>query len=282
MSRLICCAALVLSLIFIFGCSQEPIKDSPHFEIDPVIEDTITTEAFNVPNPGEVDLVENMAAYRANYKESLKRLVNYYNQSGDTIKGSWAKRELQSLRSMPKYKYIMTAVIADADLKATDLINEADQLYREGMELYKEATKFVVIADEDKLRLALNKFNEVIGLYPTSDKIDDAAYMAGKIYRRFGDYVIASIYFQRTFQWNPATKTDARSKAAYILDKMLNKKDQALELYRLAYKYETNYPNNREFAKQRILALTDTDEKLDNDKMPLPEVPGKESDLDTM
>ena len=51
----------------------------------------------------------------------------------------------------------------------------------------------------------------------------------------------------------------------YMMELCLNKK-KALELYRLAYKYEKRFPNNCEFAQKRILALTKPDEVLDNDK----------------
>ena len=75
----------------------------------------------------------------------------------------------------------MPAVIAGPNLRAIELLVDADELYEEAEKLYKQANALVVIVDKNKLRLALSKFNEVIGMYPTSDKIDDAAYKAGRI-----------------------------------------------------------------------------------------------------
>jgi len=269
MSKLLKRAALILPLLFIFGCTEVE-KDDPRFRVDPELESIVETQGFNVPDAGEVDLVEEMAGYRNAYKAGLEKLVKFYTANGDSVKLSWAKRELASMNSIPHYKFIMPAIIADSGLKATDTIPEADALYAEALKLYEEAGALLVIVDENKMRLALSKFNELIGMYPTSNKIDDAAYKAGRIYDRFGDYIIAAVYYQRTFQWNKFTPFAARSRAAYILDKRLNQKDDALVLYQLAYQYEKQFPNNQKFAQQRIIELTESMEKLDNDPRSFP------------
>ena len=55
------------------------------------------------------------------------------------------------------------------------------------------------------LRAALRKYGELISQYPTSDKIDDAAYKMARIHEGFGDYTIALAFYQRAYQWDAAT-----------------------------------------------------------------------------
>jgi tetratricopeptide (TPR) repeat protein len=111
--------------------------------------------------------------------------------------------------------------------------------------------------------LALAKYNDVIKKYPSSDKIDDAAYNAGVIYEYFKDYSIALLYYKRAFQWDPDTIYPARFRAARVLDKNLHRNDEALQLYQQAVKTEGQYEKYREwkeFAIKRIRELQKLDE----------------------
>lgn len=267
MSKMVCIAVLASLMLFAFGCGE---PDQRFQEPASAFVEPQAPQTFMVPEAAEVDRVEEMAMYRNMYRANLEKLAEYYAKTGNQMKLSWARSELKSFDSTPKYKYIMEAVIADPDLKAIDLIVEADELYAEAEKIYKDANALVVLVDKDKLRLALSKYNEIIGLYPTSDKIDDAAYRAGRIYDHFKDYNIAVVYYQRAFQWNVNTRYPARSRAAYIMDKRLNQKEDALVLYQLAFKYEKHFPNNVEYAKTRILELTAGDKGLDNDTTAVP------------
>jgi len=278
MSKMVCITVLASLMLFAFGCGN---PDKRFQEPADAFVEPEAPQTFMMPEAAEVDRVEEMAMYRNMYRSNLEKLVQYYTKTGDQMKLSWARSELKSFDSTPKYKYIMEAIIADPDLEAVDLIIEADELYAEAEKIYKNANALIVMVDKDKLRLALNKYNEIIGLYPTSDKIDDAAYRAGRIYDHFKDYNIAVIYYQRAFQWNVNTRYPARSRAAYIMDKRLNRKEDALTLYQLAYKYEKQFPNNVEYAKTRILELTAGDKGLDNDTTAVPGDGVKIEDVET-
>jgi tetratricopeptide (TPR) repeat protein len=112
--------------------------------------------------------------------------------------------------------------------------------------------------------LALDKYNQLIKKYPTSNKIDDAAYKAGGIYEYFKDYSIAVLYYKRAYQWDPMTIHPARFRAAYILDRRLARRVEALELYEEAIKTEGRYEKLvtwREFAEKRVKELSGTDER---------------------
>jgi len=252
MARINFVAAVVLALVFIAGC-EEVAKDDPRFRVDPAQAAVAADEGFVMPPAAEVDLVEQMAAHRSAYRAELAKLVDYYTTSGDATKLRWSQRELASL---VQYRYLMPAELVKAGLTAADSIETADALFEEAMQIYKEAKKLIVIADEDKLRAALRKFDELITGYPSSDKIDDAAYRAGQIYEHFKDYEIAAVYYQRAIQWDENTPYPARFKAAYVMDRFLHMRKEALALYQLACEKESRYVGNAEFAKKRILQIT--------------------------
>jgi tetratricopeptide (TPR) repeat protein len=177
--------------------------------------------------------------------------------SGNNMKSEWAQKELKALDSMPKYKYLVEAEAAGPNLKASTPIPEADRLYGEALMLQGKAEQLVIIKDNNLLRLALDKYDQVIRKYPSSDKIDDAAFKAGEIYDYFKDYTIALLYYQRAYQWNPQTTYPARFRAAFVLDKRLHRRAEALELYQQALEKEgQNYLEWKNFADRRIGELT--------------------------
>jgi tetratricopeptide (TPR) repeat protein len=214
--------------------------------------------AINIADASEVDLVEKMEVNRQAYRQGLELLVGYYIRTGNNMKLEWAQKELNALDTMPKYNYIIEANVAPANLKVIASIPAADDLFYEAEEINKEAGRLPVLKNENQLRLALSKYNEVIRKYPTSDKIDDAAYKAGEIYEYLKDYTIALLYFKRTFQWDPETPHPARFRAARILDQRLHNNAEALQLYQQAVKIEgqfDKYREWREFAEKRIREL---------------------------
>jgi len=252
MSKIIFAAAVVLSVALIIGC-EEVAKDDPRFFVSPQEMAIAAGHGFAVAQPEEVDLVENMAAHRSAYRAGLEKLVDYYQQAGDAVKLRWAKRELAI--PVMHYRYLMPAEIASVNLRATEKNVEANYLYWEAVELHEKG-KGLLGADDQKLREALDKFNLLISKFPASDKIDDVAYKAARIYEHFGDYEIAAVYYQRAFQWDDETPYPTRFKAAHILDQRLHMRKDALSLYRLAYEREAQYMANTEYAMKRILALT--------------------------
>ncbi len=215
-------------------------------------------KVISIADTSEVDLVEKMAVNRQAYRQGLELLVGYYMRTGNNMKYEWAQKELAALNTMPKYNYIIEAERLPGNYKVSASIPEADDLYYEAEEINKEAGRLPILKNENELRLALAKYIEVIKKYPTSDKIDDAAYKAGEIYEYFKDYTIALLYFKRTFQWDPETPHPARFRAARILDQRLHNKAEALQLYQQAVKIEgqfDRYREWREFAEKRIREL---------------------------
>jgi tetratricopeptide (TPR) repeat protein len=261
MTRTILTVALVILLNVLAGCAS---IDSGRAQLVATgAKQSTKTAAVKVAGAGETDIVEQMAVNRQAYRQGLELLTKHYTKTGNNMKLLWAKKELAALDAMPQYNYIIEAGVAGPDLKASTSISEADDLYKEALELEKKAGPLPLLKNEELLRLALDKYNQLIRKHPSSDKIDDAAYGAGLIYEYFRDYTIALLYYQRTYQWDPDTSYPAMFKAAFVLDKRLHRRDEALELYRQAVKAikrEGEHQEWKEFAEKRIREFTESGE----------------------
>lgn len=263
MARLTCTVVLIVLLSVSVGCRSvdegrgQLLPQSPTQRYGPAT-------VVNVADKSEVDLVEEMAVSRQAYRQGLQMLVGYYTRTGNNMKLQWAQRELDALNTMPKYDYIVGPEIIGRNLKPTASIPAADDLFFEGEAFEKKAGPLPLLKDENSLRLALQRYNQVIKQYPTSDKIDDAAYNAGVIYEYFQDYSIALLYYQSAFQWDPDTIHPARFRAARVLDKNLHRNAEALKLYQEAVQTEGRFDKYREwkeYAERRIRELQKLDEQ---------------------
>lgn len=261
MAKTILTCSLIVLLSVAVGCTS---VDSGRAQLLPV--DVKKNSAAFAQGPaftaGESDLVEQVAVSRQAYRNALQFLSQYYSKSGNNMKLVWVQRELTAMDKMPQYKYIVEAGLAGAELRAIASIPEADQLYHQAQMLEKKAKGFIIFPDSDLLRLALDKYNELIRKYPTSDKIDDAAYKAAGIYEHFKDFSIAVLYFQRAYQWDAYTPNPARFRAAFILDQKLRRRADALDIYREAVKQESGYESWAEYAEKRIRQLTGSEIRL--------------------
>ncbi|MHC4552735.1 MAG: tetratricopeptide repeat protein [Planctomycetota bacterium] len=252
MVRNLLCVAIILGSLALTGCNNPRTTDAHLLDAPAAIESDI----YLAPGSGEADYVENLAAQRAAYRAALVSLRDYYRSVGNANKGQWADTELKTFDQMVHYRYLQPGEWVPENLTAMNSIEAADEMYKEAMKLYKQAGGTLIITNRPKLRQALGKFNEVIKTYPSSDKIDDAAYRAGRIYEYFKNYQLAAIYYQRTFQWNEVTPYPARYRAARVMDLKLRMRKEALELYRLSVEKEGRYLENAEYANQRIKTLS--------------------------
>jgi len=262
MARIVSTIALIVLFNAVAGCQR---GDSGRGQIMPARTKTALGAApvVQVAQATEVDIVEQVAVNRQAYRQGLELLVEYYTRSGNNMKLQWAKNELAKLNAIPQYKYIIEAEVAGPNLKASTSIPEADELYRDGLQLQRRAGPLPAFKNAELLRLALDKYNQLIKQHPTSDKIDDAAYQAGGIYEYFKDYSIAVLYYKRAYQWDAETIYPAKFKAAFILDKRLHRRAEALELYKQAVKEikrEGQHQEWKEFAEKRIRELLQSEE----------------------
>ena len=259
MSRAILTVLLIVLLNVLVGCEG---MDSGRSQVVPAGAKKFfgTGSIVGVATAAEADIVEQVSINRQAYRRYLGVLVGHYTKSGNNMKLMWAEKELAALDAVVQYNYIVEASLAGPNLKAIASIAEADYMYDDALRIEKRARGLIVIVDENLLRVALDKYNQLIKRHPSSDKIDDAAFKAGGIYEHFRDYSIAALYYQRAFQWDPGTFHPAVFKAAYNLDRRLHRRAEALELYQQAVKNGNLSISYREFAEERIKELTRSDQ----------------------
>jgi tetratricopeptide (TPR) repeat protein len=255
MAKTILTVLLIVLLNVLVGCYG---PDSGRSQLIPS-----RVKAVTAIDASESDIIERVVINRRAYQRYIGALIAHYESTGNNMKLGWAKDELKCLKQVPQYNYIIEAIITGPNLKAGRSIAEAELIYMEALRLEKQAKKYVVLTNEEMLRLALDKYNQLIKKYPTSDKIDDAAFRAGGIYEYFKDYTIALLYYQRAYQWDPNTIHPARFKAAYILDKRLHRRAEALELYQQVAKKKGQHGKYKVFAENRIRELTKSDEGIE-------------------
>lgn len=256
MARLFIITLISVMVCALVGCGG---VDTGRAQIVPPQAGTISGPAVDISKTPEADLAEQMSVSRQAYRRGLEILIQHYTKTGNNMKLTWAQEELAALDSMPKYNYVVEASVAGPNLKASKSITEADYLYNDAVRLEQQAGQFMVIKDDNLLRIALDKYNQLISRFPTSDKIDDAAFRAAGIYEHFKDYTIAVLYYQRTYQWDTETIYPAKYKAAFILDQRLHRRAEALQLYQEALQQASKtgqHPRWQEYAETRVKELT--------------------------
>lgn len=221
-----------------------------------------------VAGRSEVDLVEEMILHRTMYARLLNVLATYYMENGYPEKAAWAASELSDLRRVKSYRYILDAEVPRAELTPSESIADADRLYDEGMKLlYKGGRGVPLIYNRETMRQAMAKFKELVEHYPTSDKIDDAAYYIGEIHKEYeqeADNRIAIEWYKRAIEWNPATPHPCRFRIATTYDYRLHERERALYWYQQTLENESkftandhiDFARNTAYAEARIRELT--------------------------
>ncbi len=257
MAKTILTAVLIVLLNVLVGCNG---VDSGRSQLAPAHPGP--APVISMTNATETDLIEQVAMNRNAYRQGLELLIRYYTRAGNNMKMEWAQKELKGLEAIPQYDYIVQVHVSGSNLKANTSIVEADALYDEAFQIEKKAGP-LFLKDEDMLRMALNKYNDLIQQHPSSDKIDDAAFRAAGIYEHFKDYTLAVEYYKSVYQWDRYTTLPAKYKAAYVLDRKLNRRAEALDLYQQVVREEFLAPSYREFAQTRIAELTKGEEGME-------------------
>jgi tetratricopeptide (TPR) repeat protein len=220
-----------------------------------------------VANRSEVDLVEEMLLHRAMYARLLRALATYYTENGYHEKAVWAQTELNDLRRVKPYRYILDAEAAGAALSPTNSIAEADQLYEEAMDLMKKGGHGVpALYNQETMKRALAKLKQLVNEYPSSDKIDDAAFHVAEIHKEYfeeKDNSIAAAWYKRAIEMNPDTPYPVRFQLAVLYDYRMHEREKALHWYNEVLEEEAELEKtNTAFAKARIRQLTSEETRL--------------------
>lgn len=195
----------------------------------------------------DTELVERLLAARKEYQTTLESLRIHYMQAGDTERALWAQDELLQFHRILKQAYRLdldvpppTLVPGPNSPEANDLIRRANQYKDKGW-----GTDYV-----DNQRRAELLLQKLLSNYPQSDKIDQAAFLLGEIYesKAYKQTERAGRYYERCFQWNPKTHTDARLRAARLYEK--TDKTRAIEIYRDVKQNEVDEARQQEATKR--------------------------------
>lgn len=231
--------AVPLALLLAALLAQPPRAQSPK-----------PAEAAN----SDLELVERLLVARREYQKTLELLRAHYFKAGDLKRAKWAEEELILYHRLPKQAYRLDLDVPPPTLSAKTNIPEANKLYTRAVQ-YKDkgwGTDYI-----DNQRRAELLFQQLLTLYPQSDKISDTAYMLGDVYesKAYKQYERAAEYFERCVQWNPTTQFDARLRAARIHDRHLQNRGDAIRLYREITTHETD-PKRIAEATKRLADLS--------------------------
>lgn len=207
----------------------------------------------------EVDLVEEVVANRNRYHQSLTRLRDYYRDHGEATKLGWAEFELNGAHGVKPFRYLVDAEVPSDALRPVHHIPEADKLYEQGVDLMRRGGHGVpALFREDLMIRAAGTFRRLITQFPSSDKIDDAAFFEGEIHKEYlpGTETIAVKWYERAWTWDANTPHPARFQAAVVYDYRLHDRDRALELYQQVVDRETDIQSNVRFAMRRVYELS--------------------------
>ena len=156
MKQTILSVTVIVLLTALTGCIL-PDKEE-RFMVDPP--EPAILKSTPASASAEVGMAEELAARRLSYLHELEALETYYKNTGDNIKLQWVQKELAAITAAPRYRYIIDAEVAGPDLKAREVIPEADRLFDEAIGHYKKAKKWMLIASKKQMRLALAEFNK--------------------------------------------------------------------------------------------------------------------------
>ncbi len=208
-------------------------------------------------SPGtELALVEKVVESRQQYERALVKLGDYYGQTGQDLKLRQAEDELEDLRKVTTYDYVVLVDVLAVTPRPDKSIPEADALFEVAMTYKNYPATLFVFGKKEKLEVALRKFKQLITEYPESNKVAEAAYRIAEIYGgvSFNDFLRATKYYEAACRWDPKLPFPARWRAAQIYDKKLQHYSEARRLYELCAD-ESPSPDLRERAARRAQNL---------------------------
>jgi len=264
-SRSACVIVSIFLLAGVVGCKTDALLGQARVDETAPITSLTAPSGVDLPSipvtdRTEVDLVEKMMLHRAMYGRYLEVLETFYREHGYEYKAIWARNEMNDLARVKPYRYILDVEVPVATLRPSESVAGADQLFEEGKKLMRKGGHGVpIFFHEETMKLALAKFKELVNRYPTSDKIDDAAFYIAEIHKEYTeekDNLIALRWYQRAVDWNPDLPYPARFQMAVIYHHRLKDREKALELYQEVIDKEQFNKSNVIWARAEIRKLT--------------------------
>lgn len=249
---------VVFAGVLVAGCASNKEEVQP-FELKKINDLTRTQfKEIDLNKASEVDLVEKLQQVRADYQRLLELLRQWYLDNGYFEKARWARRELDDLKHIRTYPYLVVIeAMASPANAASKQVVEADQLYEQAEKLRKEGAPMPLVNDMTKLKDALALYKRIVYEYPQSTKSPDAAFYAGEISKEYlNDNSQAIEYYRLALRLNPNIDKPVRFQMAVIYDYRQHDRANALKMYQkvLTEESEINKSNAR-WASERIKQL---------------------------
>ena len=239
---------IIAAITIVGGVAVTVVADSPG--------QAPTPKGGTADSASEVELVETVLKARKDYWTALDNLRKHYVATHDLERVKWAEDELKSYHRMMKYSYRLDIKdVPPPTLQPKQNVAEANNLFRRAVEFKNKGLGDEFIDNQRRAEILLQGLLE---RFPESDKIAEAAYHLGDIYEGYRpkpQYLRAAAYYERSFQWNKASSTDARFRAARIYDKQLKMQDKAKEMYKAVMNHDTD-PARVAEAEKRLEELS--------------------------
>lgn len=216
----------------------------------------LTGNTKNSNTGDDASAVKRVLAARQEYQTALEDLRASYLKTGDYERVRWVEEELLSYHRISKRSYRLDLDVPPPTLTPHQNIPEANELFRRALTFMNKGWGAEL---DDNYRRGELLFQQLITLYPQSDKLSEASFHLGEIYesRAFKQYRRAAVYYERSFQWNPQTTNEARIRAARLYDKTLSDSSKAAQLYREELNHTAD-PKRLEEARRRLQEIGST------------------------
>lgn len=260
------CLALGAMLVGCEGWNRK--HDYSVADVTPPADDAERTRLASTNTANFADMVEQMMATRQEYLNEVKSLQKAYLDAGDSVKANWCRRLVWQLDEVLNYPFLSAAPAEHrVDVSPVESNQEADRLYDEAVGIYKQVALVPLAGalevNKEKARNALVMFKRILKEYPKSDKVDDAAFYCGEIYKEYlreedPDDELSVRYYQWAAALDPDTPHPARFQCAVVYDFRRHDRAKAIELYhQVMERDEANNQSNARFAATRVEQLTD-------------------------
>lgn len=257
--------ALTPLICVVAGCQDWNRRSIPPTDLkEPPAAVQTRVRAEGVDLPAQV---EDMIRARRAYIEQLTRLEKTYLEIGDVNRANWARRQRERTDAVEVYPYLADdAIDSNPGVAPEKKDAEADALFDRAKAKLDEVRGVPLAgflqANREKAREALALFEELLRRYPKSDKVDDAAFYCGEIYKEYlrkedPDDELSIKYYRWAVQLDPKTPHAARFQCAVVEDFRRHNRKAALELYHDVLRDEPSNISNLRFAASRIEQLTD-------------------------
>jgi hypothetical protein len=175
-------------------------------------------------------LLKQLEASRAEYEKNLAKITSFYTDTGNAEKLRQFQTEKDDQERVRK-----GGVNWEDKLKtmprAKDEIQEANALFDKAKKLQDKVIP--PWGKNQRQKEALLEYQELVEKYPSSTKVDAAAFGCGEILSGadFREYRRAAHFFELSYYWNPKTTQPGTFRAAQLYMKEAQDFEKAAEMY---------------------------------------------------